>query len=65
MGWQTQACPAVDPAGARCALAAGHEGEHRTATLVASNERSAWVWRILIAVGVGLVVVYGLSGIRL
>lgn len=57
-GWQVAPCDAVDGTGQRCSLAAGHKDDHRTAAAVARNERSAWVWRILIFAGVGLAAAY-------
>ena len=64
-GWDQSRCEAVGSAGERCALAPGHGGDHRTAEVVAAANRSAWVWRVLIGLGLAGVLaylVYGLPG---
>lgn len=57
MGWNVAPCQTPG-----CALASGHEGEHRSAAGIEKQERNAGMWRLLILVGIGAVVYCVING---
>lgn len=58
MGWNVAPCQAPG-----CALAANHDGDHRSAEGIEKHERGAGLWRVLFLVGLAAVAYYLVNGL--